>query len=68
MNVLKKLGNAGVVPVVVIEDATNAVPTAEAMIAGGIDVMEITMRTTAALDSIRNVSKNAQKCLWVPEP
>lgn len=63
MNVLKKLGNAGVVPVVVIEDATNAVPTAEAMIAGGIDVMEITMRTAAALDSIRNVSKQCSEML-----
>lgn len=56
MNVLKQLGSVGVVPVVVIEDATNAVPTAEAMMAGGIYVMEITMRTAAALDSIRNVS------------
>lgn len=63
MDVLKRLGSSGVVPVVVIEDAKNAVPTAKAMLAGGIDVMEITMRTGAALDSIRNVSKECPEVL-----
>ena len=42
-------------PVVVIENAKDAVPTAKALLSGGIDVMEITMRTGAALDSIRSV-------------
>lgn len=63
MSVLNKLGNAGVVPVVVIEDAKNAVPTAKAMMAGGINVMEITMRTSAALDAIRNVSSQCPDML-----
>lgn len=45
-----------IVPVVVIEDAKDAVPTAKALLAGGINVMEITLRTAAALDSIRNVA------------
>lgn len=45
-----------IVPVVVIEDAKDAVPTAGALLAGGINVMEITLRTAAALDSIRNVA------------
>ena len=45
-----------IVPVVVIEDAKDAVPTANALLAGGINVMEITLRTTAALDSIRSVA------------
>lgn len=45
-----------IVPVVVIEDAKDAVPTANALLAGGIKVMEITLRTAAALDSIRNVA------------
>lgn len=45
-----------IVPVVVIEDAKDAVPTAKALLSGGISVMEITLRTAAALDSIRNVA------------
>ena len=44
---------------VVIEDAKDAVPTARALLAGGVDVMEITFRTAAAADSIRAV---AQEC------
>ena len=59
MNVLKRLAQSGVVPVVVLEDAKDAVPTAKAMLAGGIDVMEITFRTAAAADSIKAV---AQEC------
>ena len=56
MDILQRLGNAGVVPVVVIEDVKDAVPTAKAMLDGGIDVMEITFRTAAAADSIKAVS------------
>ena len=56
MEVLERLSAAGVVPVVVLEDAAQAVPTANAMLAGGIDVMEITFRTAAAPDSIRAVA------------
>ena len=59
MDVLKSLAQSGVVPVVVLEDAKDAVPTAKAMLAGGIDVMEITFRTAAAADSIKAV---AQEC------
>jgi len=63
MSVLSRLASSGVVPVVVIEDGKNAVPTAKAMLAGGIDVMEITMRTGAALDSIKNVSSECPEVL-----
>ena len=56
MDVLKRLAQSGVVPVVVLEDAKDAVPTAKAMLAGGIDVMEITFRTAAAADSIKSVA------------
>lgn len=59
MDVLKRLAQSGVVPVVVLEDAKDAVPTAKAMLAGGIDVMEITFRTAPAADSIKAV---AQEC------
>ncbi|HIT69102.1 MAG TPA: bifunctional 4-hydroxy-2-oxoglutarate aldolase/2-dehydro-3-deoxy-phosphogluconate aldolase [Candidatus Aphodomonas merdavium] len=55
MDAMERCARSGVVPVVVIENAKDAVPTAKALLSGGIDVMEITMRTGAALDSIRSV-------------
>lgn len=48
MDVLKRLEQSGIVPVVVLDDAKDAVPTARALLAGGVDVMEITFRTAAA--------------------
>ena len=59
MTVSERMSNAGLVPVVVLENAADAVPTARALLAGGVDVMEITFRTAAAEDSIRAV---AQEC------
>lgn len=56
MTVLERLRNSIVVPVVVLDNADDAVPTAQAMVKGGIDVMEITFRTAAAPDSIRKVA------------
>ena len=41
-----------VVPVMVIDDLTQAVPMARALLAGGITVFEVTLRTAAALDAI----------------
>ena len=63
MEVLSRLSTAGVVPVVVIENAKDAVPAAEAMLRGGIDVMEITFRTAAAPDAIRAVSESCPEML-----
>lgn len=56
-DIIKKLERTKIIPVVVIEDAKDAVPAAEAILAGGIEVMEITFRTDAAADSIRAVKK-----------
>ncbi len=44
---------APVIPVLVIEDAAHAVPIARALVAGGLRVLEVTLRTPAALDAIR---------------
>ena len=63
MDVLSRLAAAGVVPVVVLDNAADAVPTAKAMVAGGIDVMEITFRTAAAADSIRTVAAEVPEML-----
>ena len=48
-----------VVPVLVIENVEDAVPIAEALMAGGIKVLEVTLRTPAAIDVIREI---AEKC------
>jgi 2-dehydro-3-deoxyphosphogluconate aldolase / (4S)-4-hydroxy-2-oxoglutarate aldolase len=43
------------VPVIAIEDASAAVPLARALVAGGITVLEVTLRTPAAADAIRQI-------------
>jgi 2-dehydro-3-deoxyphosphogluconate aldolase/(4S)-4-hydroxy-2-oxoglutarate aldolase len=48
---------ARVVPVIVLTDPAHAVPLANALLEGGIDVMEITLRSDAALASIEAVAK-----------
>ena len=47
----------GVVPVVVLEDAENAVPLAKALVEAGLPVAEVTFRTAAAEESIRRMSE-----------
>lgn len=44
---------APVIPVLVIEDVEHAVPVARALVAGGLRVLEVTLRTPAALDAMR---------------
>ena len=63
MTALERFARAGVVPVVVLDDAKDAVATANAMLKGGVDVMEITFRTAAAPDAIRAVSENCPDML-----
>jgi 2-dehydro-3-deoxyphosphogluconate aldolase/(4S)-4-hydroxy-2-oxoglutarate aldolase len=48
---------APVIPVLVIEDAAYARPIAEALVEGGLPVLEVTLRTGAALDVIREMSR-----------
>jgi 2-dehydro-3-deoxyphosphogluconate aldolase/(4S)-4-hydroxy-2-oxoglutarate aldolase len=46
-----------VIPVLVIDEADHALPIAEALVAGGLRVLEVTLRTPAALDVIREMKK-----------
>ena len=57
MTVQQRLAETFLIPVVVMDDAGRAVDTAKALAAGGIHVMEITLRTEAGLGSIENVAK-----------
>jgi 2-dehydro-3-deoxyphosphogluconate aldolase/(4S)-4-hydroxy-2-oxoglutarate aldolase len=51
--VLEQIGAAGVLPVAVISDASLAPAVAGALASGGLPVIEVTLRTPAALDAIR---------------
>jgi 2-dehydro-3-deoxyphosphogluconate aldolase / (4S)-4-hydroxy-2-oxoglutarate aldolase len=61
--VLTRIGKIRLVPVVVLEDAKNAEPLAEALIAGGLPCAEVTFRTAAAAESIKRISKYTEICL-----
>src|ERR1700722_15524537 len=50
------LGATRVVPVITIKDAENAVPLAGALVAGGLQVLEVTLRTEAGLESISRIA------------
>ena len=60
---MERISKVRVVPVVVIDRAEDAVPLAEALLAGGLNVMEITFRTPAAEQSIRKVRQAFPKML-----
>ena len=52
-----------VLPVLTLSDASVAVPLAQALMRGGLKVLEITLRTEAALDSIREITREAPDAL-----
>lgn len=52
-----------VIPVIVLDDAKDAVPLAKALVAGGLPAIEITLRTDAALESIRRVAAEVPEAL-----
>ena len=63
MTVLERLANSIVVPVVVLDKVEDAIPTAKALAAGGVDTMEITFRTAAAPEAIKAVAENCPEVL-----
>lgn len=54
-NIADILADGPVIPVIVVEDADHAVPLAKALVAGGVRVLEVTLRTDAGLESIRRM-------------
>ena len=54
---LKEIGHTGIVPVVVLNKVADAVPLADALIKGGLPCAEVTFRTAAAEESIREIAK-----------
>lgn len=59
MTIFDQFHAVGVIPVVEIEDAKDALPLVEALAAGGLPIIEITLRTEAALDAIQLISQGA---------
>jgi len=59
----KRIEEIGLVPVVIMDDVADAVPVANALKAGGLNVMEIALRTEAGLDSIEEVAKKVPEVL-----
>jgi len=47
-----------VIPVMVIDDIADAVPLAQAIVDGGLDVLEITLRTAVAIDAVKLIKEN----------
>ncbi len=57
MNISKILSISPVMPVILLEQADRAIPLGEALLAGGIKTIEITLRTSAALTAIEHLAK-----------
>ena len=61
--VSERIEQLKLIPVIVLDDAANAAPLAEALIAGGLPCAEVTFRTAAAIASIKAMAKYTDLCL-----
>ncbi len=57
IDTLSLAGHGPVIPVIVLQSVEHAVPMAEALLAGGVKVLEVTLRTPAALRAIEAIAK-----------
>lgn len=58
-----RIGGAGVIAVLVIDEVSHAVPLANALIEGGVNTMELTLRTPAAIGALKEVTANVPEML-----
>ncbi|MDJ0709059.1 MAG: bifunctional 4-hydroxy-2-oxoglutarate aldolase/2-dehydro-3-deoxy-phosphogluconate aldolase [Woeseiaceae bacterium] len=63
MNAAALLANARVVPVIVIEDTDTAVPLARTLFESGLPAIEVTLRTSAAVNAIRDIAAEVPEIL-----
>ena len=54
------INDAPVIPVIVLEQVSDAVPLARALVAGGIRMLEVTLRTEAALSALEAIAKEVE--------
>jgi 2-dehydro-3-deoxyphosphogluconate aldolase/(4S)-4-hydroxy-2-oxoglutarate aldolase len=57
------LAESRVIPVLTIEQAESAVPLARALVAGGLHVLEVTLRTGGALDAVRAIAREVPRAV-----
>ena len=62
---VQRMVRCGVIPVVVLPDAESALPLAHALLAGGIDVIEVTLRNEAGLAGLEQVARHVPQMLAV---
>lgn len=62
-NALDRLRRTSVIAVLVVDDPKRAVKLAHALLAGGVDIMELTLRTSAALDCLRAVTSEVPEMM-----
>jgi len=60
MNVLEIMRIGPVIPVIVVEKIEHAVPLARALVAGGVRVLELTLRTPVALQAIEAIAREVE--------
>ena len=63
MNMLELMRVGPVIPVIVIDELAHAVPLARALVAGGIRVLEVTLRTRAGLEAIEAIARDVPEAL-----
>lgn len=63
MSINSLLDLVPVIPVVVVHDAADAVPIAQALVDGGLPVIELTLRTPAALEAIKRIANEVPDIL-----
>ncbi|GAA7129175.1 bifunctional 4-hydroxy-2-oxoglutarate aldolase/2-dehydro-3-deoxy-phosphogluconate aldolase [Helicobacter pylori] len=59
--IIEVLQISPIIPVVVIEDIKDAVPLAQSLVEGGIHIIEVTLRSSCALETIELIAKNVPK-------
>ena len=60
---LDRIGRSGVIAVLVVDKIEHGPPLAEALLAGGVDAMELTLRTPAAIDALRAIRRDVPNML-----
>lgn len=63
MNTLDLVSHGPVIPVIVLQRVADAVPLARALVAGGVKVLEITLRTPVALECMRAIARDVPEAI-----
>ncbi len=63
MNTLDLVSHGPVIPVIVLQRVADAVPLARALVAGGVKVLEITLRTPVALECMRAIAQSVPEAI-----